>query len=85
MEPKREAARLAYVFGMVLSVAIILAITTVNLASTRLVIDLPSSTSAFVLRRSISFLPPTLDAPQRARYRRYKSVVGRHSGGTDGM
>ena len=34
MAPKQEAARLAYVFGMVLSVAIILAITTGNLAST---------------------------------------------------
>jgi len=34
MAPKPEPARLAYVFGMVLSVAIILAITTGNLAST---------------------------------------------------
>jgi hypothetical protein len=51
MARKPEAARLAYVFGIVLAVAaIILAITTPDLAAPSQFTDLPSSTFAFVLR-----------------------------------
>jgi hypothetical protein len=48
MAPKPEAATLAYVFAMVLSVAIILAITTGNLAS-------PSSSPIYHPQRLILY------------------------------
>src|SRR5262249_51258030 len=62
-KPKLPIARFVATVGMVLATLTILAVMT---WAAELVTDLPPSTFAFVLRRSNSFLPPTLDARRRA-------------------
>ena len=63
MAPKPEPARLAYVFGMVLAVGDHPSDHDTQFGCAERVTDLSSSTCAFVLRRSTSFLPPSGRGP----------------------
>src|SRR5262244_1756674 len=72
MAPKPEPARLAYLFGMVLAVAaIILAITTHNLAAPSSSLIYHAQLLPFVLRRSTSFCLRTTDPPACCRHQRW--------------